>query len=300
MEGRQKMSRSFPERFTPPSDELGLNKAWHTRRDVKVPCDTIKELVLQHLEEHVIIVSPSHGVTETMAEQLRSRGFVSKDGDKKCFKQHSCDEQGTVPEAGMHLDTGVFYRVLGRPLPFVVLLDPFDTETFVILYSEGYKPDSFGDTHLRSNCFQFHIKRDKDWKGAEDYSSLLGTKLMGGVSFPGTSNFNKVYFSAGLLLHVVDADDTDESSMMVHSIPYSESCPMCVKGHWTVRRSWLLFTDHCKYDSSCKLYCLNLWSAVHGVAPVHPLGEVSDRVHDVDLSAFSERKKIASASLEWE
>jgi hypothetical protein len=101
-------------------------------------------------------------------------------------------------------------------------------------------------------------------------------------------------------LHVVDADDTDESSMMVHSIPYSESCPMCVKGHWTVRRSWLLFTDHCKYDSSCKLYCLNLWSAVHGVAPVHPLGEVSDRVHDVDLSAFSERKKIASASLEWE
>jgi hypothetical protein len=302
MEGRQKMSRSFSERFAPPSDELGLNRAWHTRRDVKVPCDTTRELVLQHLKEHVVIVSPSHGLTETMAEQLRSRGFVSKDGDKKCFKQHSCDEQGTVPEAGMRLESGVFHRISTERSPFAVLLDPFDAETVVVLHCKSFNVG--GHAHRLSSCFQFRIKRDKDWKGTEEYNAMLGTELLGDVLFPEAtdSNVSSVYFSSGMLLYSIESKNNHEFSMMAHSILDRESGPFLIRGRWTLLRTWLIFTDHHDYNRSFKLYCLNLWDVAHSAAFVQQLGEVPDSktLFHLDLSAFSERKKIASASLEWE
>ncbi len=295
------MSKPFPERLVPPSKDLGLGRAWHDRRDVKAPSEATKEFVLQHLRDNVVIVSPKHGLTEAMAEHLRSQRFLSKDGDKDCFKRNH-SEQGSQPEAGMRLDSGVFCRVSAERSPCFVLLDPFDTETFVILHWGAFRDKPFdlgGEVHNHVSCFLFHIKRDKDWKGADAYDGLLGTRLVGGVLFPHTSNFCRVYFSAGLLLHVIESDDTSEASMMVHDILDSESGSFLVKGHWTVQGSWLLFTDR-DYDGPFNLYCLNLWSLVHSVAFVHQLGEISDRqaLIDLDLSAFSGRKKIEAAVLE--
>ncbi len=301
MEGPAKKP-TWTARLEPPVDNLSLNMAWHGRRDVKTPSEATRRLVLEHLQDNVVIVSPQHGLTDEMAEGLRSRDFVSKDGDRDCF-MFGYSAQGTIPETGMRLETGVFHRVEKEkwPQPFAVLLDPFDTETFVVLHRESFNVS--GHTHWLSSCFHFRIKRDKDWKGADEYNALLGNELLGGVLFPeaGCSNPSNVYFSAGMLLHCIKSKNNGESSMMAHSVLSRQSSPLLIRGDWTLLGKWLLFTNHRDDKPPLKLYSLNLWDVVQGLALVHQHGEVPDRqtLFHLDVSAFCERKKIEAAHLGW-